>query len=92
MPAPHPRYDRYGRPLPTLAPTSSRRDMSDIGSNVEQRARILRRVETTLDEHYPHLLKENVSAEVTLSFKVVRGTIQGELYVGILRLYVPEED
>jgi hypothetical protein len=66
--------------------------MSGSEVNVDQRERILHRVQTTLDDHYPHLLRSNVSAEVTISFKVVQGTIQGELYVGILRLYRPEEE
>jgi hypothetical protein len=92
MPAPRPRYDRYGRPLPTLAPTPSRREIMDSETNVGQREHILRRVAATLDDHYPHLLRENVTAEVTVSFKVVRGTLQGEVYVGVLRLYHPEEE
>lgn len=91
MAAPRPHYDRYGRPLPTLADAPVR-PLNDSDANTAQRALILRRVEATLEDHYPHLLRSNVSAEVTISFKVVHGTIQGELYVGILRLYRPEED
>lgn len=91
MPASRPRYDSYGRPLPTLAEASSWRNMAGSDANMGQRDRILRLVETTLDDNYPHLLRDNVSAEVTLTFKVVRGTIQGQVYVGIVRLYLPEE-
>ena len=44
-----------------------------------------------MEEHYPHLLRPEVSAEVTLTFKVVRGTIQEDVYVGIVRQYRHQE-
>jgi hypothetical protein len=86
-----PRYDRYGRPLPGLADVPPP-DLVERTSNALQRERILQRVRDTLDEHYPYLLRDAVSAEVTLSFSVVRGMIQEQLYVGIMRVYRPDEE
>jgi hypothetical protein len=91
MPGPRPRYDRYGRPLPRLA-DAPRSDLSGSETNVQQRERILRRLSATMDEQYPYLLRPDVSAEVTITFRVVRGTIQDELYVGIVRQYRQGEE
>lgn len=85
------RHDAYGRPLPRLTP-STRQDLSGSATNVEQRERLLHRLRATMEEHYPYLLRRDVSAEVTLTFKVVRGTIQDDLYIGIVRHYRQEEE
>ena len=84
MPTRLSRHDSYGKPLPRLA-DAARQDMSASTTNVEQRERLLRRLLATMEEHYPYLLRRDVSAEVTIAFKVVRGTIQDDLYVGIVR-------
>lgn len=66
--------------------------MTGSETNVAQRERLLHRLRATMEEHYPYLLRRDVSAEVTLTFKVVRGTIQDDLYVGIVRHYRQEEE
>jgi hypothetical protein len=86
-----PRYDKYGRPLPHLAALPPE-DLGERTSNAEQRRRLLDRVQTLLDEHYPHLLRRDVSAEVTISFSIVRGMIQEHVFVGIIRQYRANED
>ena len=85
------RHDSYGRPLPRLAETP-RQDLSASDTNLEQRERIMQRLRATMEDHYPYLLQRDVSAEVTITFKVVRGTIQEDLYVGIVRHYRQEEE
>ena len=85
------RHDSYGRPLPHLS-QPPRQDMAGSPTNMEQRERILHRLRATLEEHYPYLLRRDVSAEVTIAFKVVRGTIQEDLYVGIVRHYRQDEE
>jgi hypothetical protein len=85
------RHDSYGRPLPRLT-DAPRQDLTASATNVEQRERLLRRLVTTMEEHYPYLLRRDVSAEVTITFKVVHGTIQEDLYVGIVRHYRQEEE
>lgn len=84
------RHDSYGRPLPRLT-DAPRQDLSASDTNQEQRERIMQRLRATMEEHYPYLLRRDVSAEVTITFKVVRGTIQEDLYVGIVRHYRQEE-
>lgn len=91
MPSRSPRYDKYGRPLPHLAALPPE-DLAERTSNAEQRERLLRRVQAVLDEHYPHLLRRDVSAEVTIAFTVVRGMIQEHMFVGIVRQYRADED
>lgn len=93
------RHDSYGRPLPHVTeagrqslPRSPSGDVSASTTNLEQRERILHRLRATMEEHYPYLLRRDVSAEVTITFKVVRGTIQDDLYVGIIRHYRQEEE
>ena len=85
------RYDKYGRPLPHLAPLPPE-DLTERTSNAQQRARIEHRVRMVLAEHYPHLLRRDVSAEVRITFTVVRGMIQEDLFVDIRRQYRGEED
>ena len=80
------RHDSYGRPLPRLA------EPAQSQANEGQRERIMQRLRETMDEHYPYLLRRDVNAEVTITFKVVRGTIQEDLYVGIIRHYRQEEE
>ena len=85
-----PRHDPYGRPLPREeAPT--RQELAESPTNRAQRERILRRLQATLEEHYPYLLRSEVNAEVTITFKVARGTIQEDVYIGIVRQYRREE-
>jgi hypothetical protein len=91
MATPRPRLDRYGKPLPSLV-DATKRDMSETAANVAQRKRILRRIGAMLDEHYPHLLRGNVTAEITVLFKVLHGTIQQDMRVGILWQYREEEE
>jgi hypothetical protein len=90
MDSPPPRHDRYGRPVPHEEATA-RQEMAESPTNRAQRERILRRLQATLEEHYPSLLRPEVSAEVTLTFKVTRGTIQEDVYIGIVRQYRREE-
>ena len=86
-----PRHDRYGRPFPQgEAPT--RPALTESPTNLAQRERILHRLQATMQEHYPYLLRPEVSAEVKLTFKVVRGTIQEDVYVGIVRRYHQHEE
>ena len=80
------RHDSYGRPLPRLAERDPQ-DVSARPANQEQRERILEMVLGMLDEHYPYLLRREVTAEVTLSFTVRAGMIQDDMYVGIVRKY-----
>jgi hypothetical protein len=91
MPPRPARHDRYGRPLPRLA-DAAQQDLTDSPANRTQRRRILRRIQATMEQHYPHLLQRAVSAEVTLSFKIVKGTIQEDVYLGIVWQYRDEED
>ena len=42
----------------------------------------MQRLRATIKDHYPYLLRRDVSAEVTITFKVVRGTIQEEFVRG----------
>jgi hypothetical protein len=86
------RHDSYGRPLPSLAEAARQADTSERVSNVEQRERLLELLRTTMDEHYPYLLRRNVTAEVTIRFKVVQGVIQDDLYLSITRKYREGED
>jgi hypothetical protein len=85
MPARPARYDQYGRPLPTLtaAPVPSREESA---ANLRQRYR-LRDLLTTLEQRYPELLRPEVTADVTIAFKVIEGTIQDDLSVGIVLHY-----
>lgn len=80
------RHDLYGKPLPSLAETA-RLSLEDSAANTAQREHLLQRVRDVLDEHYPYLLRRGVHAEVTMTFRVVHGTIQDDLHVGIGRLY-----
>ena len=80
------RHDSYGRPLPRLAARDPQ-DVSASATNQEQRERILQLILGILDEHYPSLLRREVTAEVTISFTVRAGTIQDDMYVGIVRKY-----
>lgn len=98
MDSPPPRHDRYGRPLrhaeapgPSSGAGPTRPPLEESPTNQAQRARILRRLQDTLEEHYPYLLRPEVNADVTLTFRVVRGTIQEDMHVGIVRLYRREE-
>ena len=84
------RHDAYGRPMPHL--TEAEADTSARSSNVEQRERLLTLLRTTMEEHYPYLLRRNVTAEVTMTFRVERGVIQDTLYLGIVRKYREGED
>ena len=84
------RHDAYGRPMPHL--TEAEADTSERSSNVEQRDRFLELLRSTMEEHYPYLLRRNVTAEVTLTFKVERGVIQETLYLGITRKYREGEE
>ena len=86
-----PHHDRYGRPLPPAEP-AARQALAESPTNRAQRERILHRLQATMEEHYPYLLRPEVSAEVTLTFKVVHGTIQEDVYVGIVRQYRQHED
>ena len=86
------RHDSYGRPLPTLAQAAGQGDTAERPANVEQRERFLALVQGTMEEHYPYLLRRNVTAEVTITFTVVRGVIQDALYLGIVRKYRDGED
>jgi hypothetical protein len=85
------RHDSYGRPLPHLT-DAARQDLAASETNVAQQDRIMHRLRVLMDEHYPYLLRRDVSAEVTITFKVVRGTIQEDLYVGIVRQYRQQEE
>ena len=80
------RHDSYGRPLPRLADTPPQ-DLTASATNLEQRERIFQLIRGMLDEHYPYLLRREVTAEVTLTFTVRAGTIQDDMYVGIVRKY-----
>lgn len=91
MPGRLSRHDSYGRPLPHLA-EAPRHDLSASATNTAQRERILARVAALLDEHYPHLLRRDINAEVTLSFKIQRGTMQGDVYVVVEWHYRAEEE
>ena len=91
MPGRLSRHDSYGRPLPHLAEAPSR-DVSERTTNARQREHILYRVRAILEEHYPYLLREDVSAEVMVSFRVQRGIIQNDVYVEIRRHYRAEEE
>ena len=86
-----PRHDAYGRPLPP-GEAPARQALAESPTNRAQRGRILHRLQATLEDHYPYLLRPEVSAEVTITFKVVRGTIQEDLSVGIVRQYRPREE
>jgi hypothetical protein len=85
------RYDKYGRPLPTLVGPLPR-DLAASEANLAEQARLLRRIQAKLEEHYPHLLREDVNADVTVSFKIVRGTMQDTAYVGIVWQYLRDEE
>jgi hypothetical protein len=80
------RYDRYGKLLPAPAPVP-RRSMAETEANKAQRARLLRLIEAKLDEQAPHLLRADVNAEVTLSFKVGGGTVQESIKLAIVWQY-----
>jgi hypothetical protein len=90
MPVPQKRYDRYGRPLPSIVETceSSRTDSS---ANLGQRDR-LRHLLATLETRYPELLRPDVHADILVSFKVVGGTIQDEWHVRIEHVYRKQAD
>ena len=85
-----PHHDRYGRPFASRE-TVSRQELAESPSNTAQREHLLRRLQDTLAEHYPHLLRRGVHAEVTISFKVEHGTIQPSFSIGIVRQYRREE-
>jgi hypothetical protein len=91
MAALRPRRDRYGKPLPTLA-DASKADLSATPVNIAQRQRLLQRLAVALERHCPDLLHADVTADITVSFKIVRGTIQHTMSVGIVREYHHEEE
>lgn len=82
MPTPAFRRDSYGRPLPSLT-EAHREVLLDRPSNIEQRKRLL----ALLEEQHHQLLRRDVSAEVTVTFKIVEGIIQADIYVGAVRHY-----
>jgi hypothetical protein len=85
------RYDRYGRPLPAPVPVQ-RQSMAETEANKAQRVRLLRLIDAKLDEQGPHLMRADVNAEVTLSFKVLGGTVQEHLKIAIVWQYPKTEE
>jgi hypothetical protein len=76
------RHDRYGAPLPELA-EASRQALHDTPANLTQR----RHIQAVLEETYRVLLRRDMNADVTVSFKVVQGRIQDDVRVGVERQY-----
>jgi hypothetical protein len=85
------RYDRYGKLLPAPVP-AQRQSMAETEANKEQRARLLRLIEAKLDEQQPYLLRADVHAEVTLSFKVLSGTVQEQIKIAIVWQYPKDKE
>jgi hypothetical protein len=80
MAAPRPRLDRYGKPLPVLV-DASKEDLSATPVNVAERKRMIEHLIAVVDLHTPHLLRRDVTAELTVSFRIVRGTMQDDVTV-----------
>ena len=74
------RHDRYGGPLPELT-DAYREVLKNREANVLQR----RRISAILEDLYDALLRRDIHAEVTVSFKVMSGIIQGEVKAGVVR-------
>jgi hypothetical protein len=85
------RFDKYGRPLPAPVPVP-RQSTAETEANKSQRARLLRLIEAKLDEQAPHLLRADVHAEVTLSFKVMSGTVQEAIRLAIVWHYQKDQE
>jgi len=83
-------HDAYGRPLPELT-DAQRAVLKSRPANVTQR----RRIGAILEDVYDALLRRDIHAEVSLSFKVMGGVIQAEVQTGVVRTYrwnVEEEE
>jgi hypothetical protein len=76
------RRDPYGKPLPTLVEAAQE---SLYGRTTNEDLR--RRIADLLNIYYDTLLRRDVSAEMSLSFRVVEGIIQDDLRVGLNRVY-----
>jgi len=72
--------DAYGRPLPELT-DAHRAVLKARPFNVLQR----RRIAAVLEDLYDALLRRDIYADVTVSFKVQSGIIQAEVSTGVSR-------
>jgi hypothetical protein len=73
-------HDAYGRPLPELT-DAHRAVLKARPANVQQRQRIL----LVLEDLYDALLRRDIHAEVTVSFKIQGGIIQADVVTGVSR-------
>jgi hypothetical protein len=80
MAAPRSRLDRYGKPLPALV-DATKEDLSATPVNVTQRKRLIEHLIAVVDMHTTHLLRRDVTAKLTVSFRIVRGTMQDDVTV-----------
>lgn len=87
MAAPRPRHDRYGRPLPTVAPVE-RRSLVDSDQNRTARQRLV----WLLEHEYAELFRAGVWGEVVLTFAICDGTIQADLHVEVKRSHRQESE
>jgi hypothetical protein len=86
MPQPRPRHDQYGRPLPTLAPAASPPAPQAV-LHSETNTAMRRQLLWLLEHEYQDLFQCGMFAEVTLTLRVVDGTLQAEVDVEVKRLH-----
>ena len=84
---PRHRLDRYGRPLPGLAP-ASRQSLVQSPQNVTMRQYVL----TLLEQDYADLFQRGVHADVTLTLHLVDGIMQSDVKVSIHRRHRAERE
>jgi len=84
MPA-RPRLDGYGAPLPALT-DARQQSLRTSATNQEQLAWLW----TLLEEEYAAILCRGAFADVTLTFHVKDGSVQGEVDVSVTRHYHKE--
>jgi len=75
-------HDAYGRVLPELT-DAERAVLKSRPANVLQR----RRIHAVLEDLYDALLRRDIYAEVSVTFRVMGGVIQGEVSTGVVRQF-----
>lgn len=79
---PQSRRDSYGAPVPALS-EARREVLYQKAFNALQRRRVL----ALLEEQYQALLRRDVDADVSVSFRVRQGMLEADVRVSVVRQY-----
>lgn len=84
MAQPRARHDRYGRPLPTLAPVpATAPSVTDSAHNQRMRAYLL----DLLTEQYADLYQRGVHAHLTITLAIMEGSLQPDIDIQVTQHY-----